>query len=108
MRITILPKTALGKWSVGLAVLFIVLFVAHQAYAASVRGRPVIPGIPAPPPPPFINLMVFVDYASGIFSFLAGLISIIWNKERSLIVFILAGAWVLVLLFLLGEIIFAR
>ncbi len=103
MRISILPKTTPGKWSVGLAVLFIVIFVLHQIFAASVRHNPVA-GVPPPPPSPLINFMVVIDYASGIISFLAALFSIIWKKERSIIVFILGGAWVVFLLFLLGEI----
>ena len=94
MRISILPKSSLGRWSVGLAAAFILLFILFQlfqTFVASVRRNPVSnPG----PPSPVILMAVVADYISGIAAFVTGLISIIKSKERS------------ILIFLLGEVIF--
>ena len=103
LRISILPKSSLGRWSVGLAAAFILLFVLFQTFAASVRRNPVSnPG----PPSPVILMAVVADYISGIAAFVTGLISIIKSKERSILVFLVVVVGVLALLFLLGEVIF--
>ena len=103
MRINILPKSALGRWSLGLAAAFILLFVLFQTFAAFVRRNPV----PHPgPPSPVILIAVVADYISGIAAFVTGLISIIKSKERSILVFLVVAVGFLALLFLLGEVIF--
>ena len=103
MRIAVLPKTSLSRWSVGLAAAFILLFVLFQTFAASVRCYPVPnPGLPSP----VIVMAVVADYISGIAAFVIGLISIIKSKERSILVFLVVVVGVIALLFLLGEVIF--
>ncbi len=101
----ILPKTSLGKWSIGLTIAFFLLFVLHQTFAATVRRNP----LPNPDSPsPVILMVVVTDYVSGIISFLTGLISIIRNKERAFLVFLVVIAGFLALLFLIGEFLWAR
>ena len=101
----ILPKTSLGKWSIGLTIAFFLLFVLHQTFAATVRRNP----LPNPSSPsPVILMVVVTDYVSGIISFLTGLISIIRNKERAFLVFLVVIAGFLALLFLIGEFLWAR
>ena len=101
----ILPKTSLGKWSIGLTIAFFLLFVLHQTFAATVRRNPLPnPGSPSP----VILMVVVTDYVSGIISFLTGLISIIRNKERAFLVFLVVIAGFLALLFLIGEFLWAR
>jgi len=103
VRISILPKSSLGRWSVGLAGAFILLFVIFQTFAAFVRRNPV----PNPgPPSPVIFMAVVADYISGVAAFVTGLISIIKSKERSILVFLVVVIGFLALLFLLGEVIF--
>ena len=103
MRISILPKTLLGRWSVGLAAAFILVFVLLQTFYASVHRNTV----PNPgPPSPFITMGVVADYISGIVSFVAGLISIIKSKERSIFVFLVVAVGFLVLIWLLAEFLF--
>ena len=103
MRISILPKTLLGRWSVGLAIAFFLLFVLFQTFAPFVPRNPV----PNPgPPSPVILMVVVADYISGISAFVTGLISIIKSRERSILVFLVVVVGVLALLFLLGEVIF--
>jgi hypothetical protein len=49
VRISILPKSSLGRLSVGLVAAFILLNVLDQTFAASVRRNPVPnPGPPSP------------------------------------------------------------
>ena len=101
MQITILPKSSLGRWSVGLAAAFILLFVLLQTFYAYVHRNPV----PNPAPPsPVILMGVVADYISGIGSFVTGLISIIKSKERSILVFLVVAVCFFALIWLLGEV----
>lgn len=100
MRITILPKTLLGKWSAGLLVAFVVFLGAFQLLVASgQRGGETF----------FSNLLLSIPIllagASGVLAFLAGLISVIRNKERSVLVFLAILVGFFVLIFWLGEVI---
>ena len=101
MRVSILPKTALGKWSTGLIVAFIVFFVAFQLLVASgQRGGETF----------FSNLVLTIPIllagTSGVFAFLTGLIGVIRNRERSILVFLAMLIGLFVLFFCLGEVIF--
>jgi hypothetical protein len=101
MRVSILPKTPLGKWSTGFIVAFVLLFVAFLLLVASgQRGGETF----------FSNLVLTIPMllagTSGVFAFLTGLISVIRNRERSILVFLAMLIGLFVLLFGLGEIIF--
>jgi len=101
MRVSILPKTPLGKWSIGLIVAFIVFFMAFQLLVASgQRGGETF----------FSNLVLTIPIllagTSGVFAFLTGLIGVIRNRERSILVFLSMVIGLFVLLFWLGEVIF--
>jgi len=93
-----MPKTKAGKWSVGLIIVFFVLFGVFQLLVASgQRGGATF----------FYNLVltipIFLAGISGIFAFIIGLISIIKSKERSVLVFIATAIGLFVLIFVLGE-----
>ena len=96
MRVTILPKTLLGKWSVGLAVAFILLIILSGVLTG-------LGGVGPGPVGPIVGVAFGI---SGIAAFVTGLISIIKSKERSILVFLVVVVGVLALLFLLGEVIF--
>jgi len=87
MRFSILPKTPLGKWSVGLVIAIIVLFI-------------VVPEI--------ANRPLEVAASSG-FACLAGaalvtgLISIIKNKERSVLLFLTMAIGLFALIIAVGQ-----
>jgi hypothetical protein len=103
VRISILPKTSMGRWSVGLAAVFFLLYALLQTFYASVHHNPA----PNPgPPSPFIPIVVVAEYISGIVPFITSLISIIKSKERSILVFLVVAAGLFVLIFLIGEILF--
>ena len=102
MRISILPKSSLGKWSAVLAVAFILLFALFQILVASgIRGPMMFGGRPVP----FINwsLPLYAAGISGTAALVTGLISIIKSKERSILVFLAMLIGLLVPLFLFGE-----
>ena len=80
MRISILPKTSLGRWSVGLTIAWILFFVLSEV----VLG-----------PGPDYNMalaygLTIVDTGIGVAAFVTGFISIINCKERSVLVFVTA------------------
>ena len=101
MRVTILPKTPLGKWSTGLVIAFAVLLVAFLLLVASgQRGGETF----------FSNLVLTIPMllagTSAVFALLIGLISLIRNKERSIFVFLAMLIGLFVLIFWLGEVIY--
>ena len=78
MKNSILPKTSLGKWSVGLGVAWIIFFVLSE----------VILG-----PGPDYNIalayaLTIVDTGIAVAAFVTGIISIIRRKERAILVFV--------------------
>jgi len=78
MRITILPKTPLGWWSVGLVVAWILLFVLAQVILGS--------GPDYNMPLAYAFTTICISVALAIF--VTGLIAIIKSKERSILVFL--------------------
>jgi predicted Abi (CAAX) family protease len=98
MKKFILPGTTLGKWSVGLAISFIVFFALVSVLGATgQQGGPTF----------FSNLFLaipgLIAIVSGIAAFFTGIISIIFLKERALIVFLAAAIGLLVIVFILGD-----
>lgn len=100
MKITIVPKTAPGKWSIGLIgglILFLALLIILAASGQrggetfSSNWALAIPGLLAA--------------ICGIAAFFTGIIAIIKSKDHSVIVFLAAFIGLDVLLFCLGEVI---
>ena len=101
MKVHFKPKTALGKWSVGLIMFFVVLLASFQLLVASgQRGGETF----------FSNLILTIPMliagVSGVSAFATGLIGIIRSRERSIAVYLATLIGLLVLLFVLGEVIF--
>jgi len=94
MRISIRPKSLLGKWSVGLAAVFILVFVLSGVLTV-VGG--VWHGLVAR------SVLATAFGISGIGTLVTGLISIIKSKERSILVFLTAVVGLFALIALLGE-----
>ena len=93
MRISILPKTSLGRWSVGLAGAFILLSVLSGVLTG-------LGGVGPGPVGPIVGVAFGI---SGIAALVTGLISAIKSKERSILVFLAVVVGLFVLIFLLGE-----
>jgi hypothetical protein len=100
MRVTILPKTPLGKWSIGFIGAFVVFFVTFILIVTSgQRGGDTLD---------FSNpvlIPLLLAGASGGLVLITGLIGVIRNKERSILVFLAMLIGLYVLVFGLGEII---
>ena len=96
-----MPKTKLGKWSVSLIGAFIVfLLIFYAIITTGQRGGDTF----------FSNMYLTIPFLlaaiSGISSFICGLIAIIKQRERSVLVFISSFLGFLITLFLAAEIIF--
>lgn len=87
MKISFLPKTKLGKWSVFLFVFFILSWIIPLSTA----DMGLEPGS-LPKEPTFLMMLSGILTGLGILavmaSFLVGLISFILKKERSVLVFL--------------------
>ena len=90
MRITILPKTPLGRWSVGLVIALIVLFaVVPEAPGAEVTA---------------LGRALAIGFAgiSGA-AFVTGLLGIVKRKERSVLVFLTTAIGLFLLIIAVGQ-----
>jgi len=103
-----MPKTNLGKWSVGLILAMFVLFIigsslTNSLYKSVPAGGTIFADIISRPA---LAISMLVGFGAGISAFVIGLISIIKQKERAVLVFgsTIVGAALTV--FLIGEFIF--
>jgi hypothetical protein len=81
MRISILPKTSLGRWSVGLGVVWILFFALSEVLTGfEVLGPGLNPALA-------VALTVVITGISTA-AFVTGLIGMIKNVERSFFVFL--------------------
>ncbi len=100
MRISILPKTPLGRWSVGLAAAFILVgvLVGLLAYLAGLELQSGSFGL---------MILAAAIGVLGIGSLVTGLLSITKSKERSILAFVAMvgiGFFTLIfLIFFIGE-----
>jgi len=78
MRIIVFPKTTLGKWSVGLAIAFILSFLLAEVLYGHNPDSNQVPGV--------ILAIIFVGIGGA--AFITGLVSVIKHKERSILVYI--------------------
>ena len=101
MRISLRPKTTMGRWSTGLIFAFFLFFAVFLILVASgQRGGDTF----------FSNLTLTIPmmlaWISGISALLTGIIGIVKSRERSILVFVATAIGLLVLAFSLGEILF--
>jgi len=86
MRFTFLPKTKLGKWAVGLSIVFIILILAKM------QGS-----IPIP---------TFAIAAFGLAGFILSIVAIFKSKDRSILNLLPLLVGLLILLWIAAELIF--
>ena len=103
-----MPKTNLGKWSIGLILTMFILFVfgtslADSLYESVPAGGTILADIVSRPA---LAISMLVGFGAGISALVTGLISIIKQKERALLVYLstLVGAGLT--LFLIAEFLF--
>jgi hypothetical protein len=107
-RWRIIPKAALGKWSVGLIVAMPVLFVIGSSFTNSLyksvpAGETILADIAARPA---LALTMLAGMVAGISAFIVGLLAIARQKENALLVYAATVIGALLVLFLAGEIVF--
>ena len=95
-----MPKTTLGRWSVGLVVAFFLL-LATGMFVVSVLGQT---GGETFFDNPVISIPMLGAGACAIAAFFTGVSAIVRNKERSVFVFVSSLIGLLVLFFVLGEV----
>jgi len=101
MKVYITPKTRLGRWSVWLIVAFIVFFAIFFLFVASGQrgGATFFSNL-------FLAVPVVIAAISGISAFFTGIIGVIKDRERSVLVYLAILIGLIVLLYCLAEIIF--
>ena len=105
MRLSFIPKTKLGKWSLGLAaamlaLFFIDMFFTTLLYESVPAGGTILKDIAVRPA---LALTMLSGMVSGISAFVTGLIAIIRQKERAILVYGATLIGALLIIFLLGE-----
>jgi len=108
VKISILPITKLGWWSLRLAVAMPVLFFIGMSfttllYESVPAGGTILKDITVRPA---LALTMLAGMASGVSACIIGLIAIIRQKERALLVYGATLLGVLLIIFLFGEFIF--
>jgi len=106
MELVLVPKTKLGKWSVGLIITMPIFFYIGFSFVDfynSQSGRTILQDIIVRPG---VALPMLAGMASGTLAFITGIMSIIKRKERALFVYISTIIGFLLVLFLIAEIIF--
>ena len=108
VMISIPPKTKLGWWSLGLAAAMPVLFFIGMSftnllYKSVPAGNTILKDIAVRPA---LALTMLAGMVSGISAFIIGLIAIIRQKARALLVYGATLIGALLIIFLLGELIF--
>ena len=103
-----MAKSILGKWSFGLIVAMPIFFVIGMSFTNSLyesvpAGRTILEDITLRPA---LALTMLAGMVSGISAFIIGLIAIIKQKERALLVYVATSAGAFLAVFLLGEIVF--
>ncbi|MCJ7622139.1 MAG: hypothetical protein MUO76_01455 [Anaerolineaceae bacterium] len=104
----IVPRTAQGKWSVGLIVAMPILFAVGSSFSNTLyelvpAGRTILADIAARP---YLALTMLSGMTAGISAFIAGLLAIIKLKEDALLVYLSTVIGGLFILFLIGELAF--
>lgn len=100
-----MPKTNLGKWSLGLIIAMPLLLIIGMSFTdtlyegvssgstllADISGRPAL------------ALTMLAGFASGISAFVTGLIAIIKQKDRGILVYVSTLVGAALILFLIAE-----
>ncbi len=105
MRLSFIPKTTLGRWSLGLAAAMPVLFFIGISfttllYKSVPAGGTILKDIAVRPA---LALTMLAGMVTGISAFVTGLLAIIRQKERALLVYSATLIGALLIIFLLGE-----
>lgn len=103
-----MPITILGKWSVGASIAMPILFIigtsfTNTLYESVPAGETIMADIVARPA---LALTMLAGMGAGILALITGLLAIIRQKEKAVLVYISSLIGALLMLFLAGEILF--
>lgn len=105
MRLNFMPKTCLGKWAVGLAIVSVVLTAFSLLVVIAIKGNPAV--IAGNPLLSILSTALSIMFSlAGPLSFLVGILTIIKHKEWSVCVPLAVLYGLALLMFLLGEFLF--
>lgn len=105
---SLMPRTTLGKWTVGLIAAMPILFVIGASFSSSLyesvpAGRTILADVAARP---LLALTMLAGMVAGISAFIVGLLVIVKKKENALLVYVSTMIGGLLTLFLAGELAF--
>jgi hypothetical protein len=108
MKANLIPKTKLGKWPLGLIAAMPVFFFIGTSFTNSLyksvpAGNTILEDIAERPA---LALTMLMGMVAGISAFIVGLIAIIREKERALLVYIATSIGMLFVLFFISEVLF--
>lgn len=109
MRLSFIPKTILGRWSVGLIIAMPIFFYIGMSFVSfyeSVSAGKTIPQDIVVRPG--VALSMLAGFISGIAAFLTGIVGIIRKKDYSVFILLSTVIGFLVLLWCLAEILFSH
>jgi hypothetical protein len=108
MKVSLAPKTKLGKLSVGFIIAMPILYSIGMSFTDSLyKSVPAGSTIPKDiVARPALALTMLSGMLVGILAFVAGVLAIIKKKERSVLVYISTLIGTLHILFLSGELLF--
>jgi hypothetical protein len=107
-RWRIMPRSTLGKWSIGLIVAMPLLFTigmsfTHSLYESVPAGGTILRDIAVRPA---LALTMLAGMAAGVSAFVTGLLSILRQKDHALLVYVSSLIGALLMLFLIAEVAF--
>ena len=108
MKVNLIPKNKLGKWSLGLIATMQVFFFFGSSFTNSLyksvpASNTILEDIATRPT---LALTMLAGMVAGISAFIAGFIAIIRQKERTLLVYVATLIGMLLILFLIAEVLF--
>ena len=103
-----MPKTNLGKWSVGLIIAMFVLFfigssLTNTLYETVSAGSTIFADIASRP---FLGISMLIGFGVGISAFVTGFIGIFKLKDRSILVYAATIIGALLIVLLISEFLF--
>jgi len=103
-----MPKTDLGKWSVGLVLVMFVLFIVGSSFTNSLyesipAGDSIFADIIKRPA---LAISMLIGFGAGISALVLGLISLIKQRERAVLVFASTLVGAALTFFLIAEFLF--
>jgi len=106
----IVPITMLGKWSIVLIIAMPILFFVGSSftntlYQSVAAGDTLLADVTARPA---LALTMLAGMLCGILAFVTGLLAILRQKEKAILVYISSVLGGLLIIFLVGEILFAH